>query len=172
MVFCLTLALVGARFGRETSVEIALPELAGASAAHDELTAPSISLRRDAHGETRFYWEGCGRGELWLQRCRDCQTLRHRPRALCPRCLSDATEYVRANGRGTVHTFTITHQNHAPAFRSACPYVLASVELEEGPRLLSNIVDCEPDAVHIGMPVVVDFAAAEGEIAVPRFRPA
>jgi hypothetical protein len=125
--------------------------------------------------ETRFYWEGCARGELWLQRCGDCGTLRHRPRALCPKCLSDATEYVRASGRGTVHTFTITHQNHAPAFRGACPYVLAYVELEEGPRLLTNIVDCEPDAVCIGMPVVVDFSEPSGEsgteIAVPRFKP-
>lgn len=122
--------------------------------------------------ETRFYWEGCGRGELWLQRCRGCGTLRHRPRALCPKCLSDDTEYVRASGRGTVHTFTVTHQNHAPAFRAACPYVLAYVELEEGPRLLTNVVGCEPADVRIGLPVVVDFTEPEGEIAVPRFRPA
>jgi uncharacterized OB-fold protein len=122
--------------------------------------------------ETRHWWEGCARGELWLQRCGACGTLRHRPRALCPKCLSDETEYVQASGRGTVHTFTVTHQNHAPAFRAACPYVLAYVELEEGPRVLTNIVGCEPGDVRIGLPVVVDFGEPDGEIAVPRFRPA
>jgi uncharacterized OB-fold protein len=127
-----------------------------------------------ADWETRTYWEGCGRGELLLQRCRACRTVQHRPRALCASCLSDDIEHFAASGRGTVHTFTVTHQNQLPGFREACPYVLAYVELEEGPRLLSNVVGCEPDAVTIGMPVRVEFAApaeaAEG-FAVPRFRP-
>ncbi len=128
-----------------------------------------------ASWETRGFWEGCGRGELVLQRCRACKTVQHRPRALCVSCLSDDIEHFVASGRGSVHTFTLTHQNQAPGFREACPYVLAYVELEEGPRLMSNIVDCEPDEVHIGMPVHVDFARPEGieeGLAVPRFRPA
>ena len=122
--------------------------------------------------ETRFWWEGCARGELWLQRCAACGVLRHRPRAVCPACLSGEVAYERASGRGTVHTFTVTHQNHAPPFRGCTPYVLAYVELEEGPRLLTNVVGCEPDAVRVGMPVVVDFGEVHDEIAVPRFRPA
>lgn len=122
--------------------------------------------------ETRHWWEGCGRGELVLQRCRDCGTLQHRPRALCVSCLSDSIAYERASGRGRVHTFTITHQSQVPGFREAVPYVLAYVELEEGPRVLTNIVGCDPAAVRVGMPVQVDFAPAEGDIAVPRFRPA
>ena len=122
--------------------------------------------------ETRFWWEGCARGELWLQRCGDCDTLRHRPRAICPKCLSDRVEYVRASGRGAVHTFTVTHQNQHPAFRGSTPYVMAYVELEEGPRLLTNVVDCDPNDVRVGMPVVVDFGEPDGDVAVPRFRPA
>ncbi len=121
--------------------------------------------------ETRFYWEGCARGELWLQRCRACGTVRHRPRAICPKCLSGEIEYIRASGRGTVYTFTVTHQNQHPAFRGATPYVMAYVQLEEGPRILTNIVDCEPGEVRVGLPVVVDFGEPEGEVAVPRFRP-
>ncbi len=122
--------------------------------------------------ETRPFWEGCARHELVLQRCRGCGVVQHRPRALCVSCLSDEIEYFRASGRGSVYSFTVTQQNQAPAFRSALPYVLAYVELEEGPRLLTNVSGCEPDAVRIGMPVVVEFVDTEGEGAVPRFRPA
>ena len=122
--------------------------------------------------ETRPFWEGCGRHQLVLQRCRDCGAVQHRPRAACMSCRSDAIEYVRASGRGKVHTYTITHQNQAPAFRGALPYVLAYVELDEGPRLLSNVVGCQPDTVRIGMPVQVEFVDTGEQLSVPRFRPA
>jgi hypothetical protein len=125
-----------------------------------------------ADWETRGYWEGAARGELVLQRCRACGGVQHRPRALCAACLGGALEHFVASGRGTVHTFTVTHQNQAPGFRDACPYVLAWVELEEGPRLLTNVVGCGPGALRIGLPVRVEFAASEGEYPVPVFRPA
>lgn len=122
--------------------------------------------------ETRGYWEGAGRHELVLQRCRDCGAVQHRPRAVCASCLGGSIEHFRASGKGSVYTYTVTHQNQAPGFREALPYVLAYVELEEGPRLLTNVVGCEPGDVKIGLPVVVDYAPADGGIAVPRFRPA
>ena len=125
-----------------------------------------------ADWETRAYWEGAARGELVLQRCRSCGTVQHRPRALCVSCLQGPVEHFVASGRGVVHTFTVTHQNQAPGFREACPYVLAYVELEEGPRLLTNVVGCSPDAVRIGMPVVAEFRADADGLAVPVFRPA
>jgi len=125
-----------------------------------------------ADGETRAYWEGAARGELVLQRCGACGTVQHRPRALCVSCLSDAIEHFVASGRGRLHTFTVTHQNQAPGFREACPYVLAYVDLEEGPRVLTNVVGCDPAALRIGLPVRVDFAPTEGEFPVPVFRPA
>jgi len=121
--------------------------------------------------ESKGYWEACGRGELYLQRCRDCATLRHYPRALCPSCLSEQVEWIRCSGRGEVYTFTVTHQNQAPGFRDQLPYVLAYVELEEGPRMLTNIVDCDPGSVEIGMAVQVAFEEVTEGIAVPKFRP-
>jgi uncharacterized OB-fold protein len=129
-----------------------------------------------ASWETRGYWEGAGRGELVLQRCRACGTVQHKPRAVCATCLSGDIEHFVASGRGTVYTFTVTEQNMTPPFRDAVPYVMAYVQLEEGPRLLTHIVGCDPSAVTVDMPVVVDFQAQErtdGEaFAVPRFRPA
>ncbi len=136
------------------------------------MSADVTHPRPQVDWETRAYWEGCARHELLLQRCRRCDALRHRPRALCPACLSSEVEWVRAAGRGTVHTFTVTQQNQLPGFREAVPYVLAYVELEEGVRLLTNVVGCEPHEVRIGMPVTVEFADLDDEMAIPRFRPA
>lgn len=129
-----------------------------------------------ASWETRGYWEGAGRGEIVLQRCRRCGVIQHKPRGLCVSCLDGTLEHFVASGRGTVYTYTVTNQNQARGFADACPYVMAYVELEEGPRLLTNIVGCEPAEVSVGMAVVADFARPErddGEaFAVPRFRPA
>jgi len=122
--------------------------------------------------ESRGFWEALARHELYVQECGGCGTRRYYPRALCPRCLGDRTVWVRARGRGTVYSFTVTHQNQAPGFREALPYVLAVVELEEGVRLMSNVVGCAPDAVRIGMPVEVVFEDVTPEITLPKFRPA
>lgn len=137
-----------------------------------------------ADWETRAFWEGCGRHELVLQRCRACDTVQFRPRALCAKCLSGDIEHFVASGRGSVYTFTVTHQNQHPHFREACPYVLAYVQLDEGPQLMTNVVGCDPEDVHVGMAVQVDFVdleidpvkdagrGIEGGTAIPRFRPA
>jgi len=121
--------------------------------------------------ESKGFWEACKRRELYVQRCERCDTLRYYPRAVCPRCLSSETSWVRCSGRGTIYSFTVTHQNQAPAFRERVPYVLAYVELEEGPRLLTNVVDCVVDAVHVGMPVEVVFEDVSDDVAIPLFRP-
>ena len=121
--------------------------------------------------ESRGFWEACARHEIYFQRCRDCGTTRCYPRALCPACLSSATEWVRASGKGTVYTFTVTHQNQAPGFREEVPYVLAVVELAEGVRMMTNIVGCPPEDVRIGMAVEVIFEDVTPEVALPRFRP-
>jgi len=121
--------------------------------------------------ETRAYWEGAARGELVLQRCGKCGVVQHRPRAQCAKCLSPDIEHFVAKGTGTLHTWTVTHQNLLPAFAPACPYVMAYVDLDEGPRLLTNVVGCPHEQLRIGMPLCVDFVAT-GEFAMPRFRPA
>ena len=121
--------------------------------------------------QSRAYWEGCARHELVLQRCGSCGTVQHRPRAVCASCLSGDVEHFVASGQGEVHTYTIIHQNQIPPYAGAVPYVLAYVELPEGPRLLTNVVGCEPDEVSSGMAVEVVFVDT-GEFAGPRFRPA
>ena len=96
-----------------------------------------------ASWETRGWWEGAGRGELVLQRCTSCGLVQHKPRAICVKCLTPTIEHFVASGTGTVHTFTVTHQNMAPPFNAQLPYVLAYVELDEGPRVLTNIVGAD-----------------------------
>jgi len=122
--------------------------------------------------ETRAYWEGAGRGELVLQRCRDCHVVQHRPRGLCVSCLSSEIEHFVASGRGEIYTFSIVRQNQMPGFRDHLPYVVAYVALEEGPQILTNIIGCDPESVSIGMPVRVEFVATDEDRGVPRFVPA
>jgi uncharacterized protein len=120
--------------------------------------------------ENRWFWEACGRRELYLQKCGKCSTIRFYPRALCPSCLSSEKDYLRASGHGTVYTFTVTYQNQAVGFRDELPYVMAYVELDEGPRVLTNIVNTPAHAVTIGMPVEVVFEDIDEGLAIPKFQ--
>jgi uncharacterized OB-fold protein len=121
--------------------------------------------------ESRGWWEALARHELSVQRCRDCGTVRLPPRAVCPSCLSSSVAWELASGLGTVYSFTVTRQNQAPGFREELPYVLAIVELEEGPRIMTNLMECAPDAVRIGMPVEVVFDDVAPEVTLAKFRP-
>ncbi len=121
--------------------------------------------------ESRGFWEACARHELRLQRCAACRAFRHPPRAVCPACLSSDLEWARASGQGTVYSFTVTHQNHAPGFRERLPYVLAVVELDEGVRLMTNVVGCDPETVRIGLPVEVEWDDVGPDASLPVFRP-
>jgi uncharacterized protein len=120
---------------------------------------------------TRNFWQGCSKQELLLQQCNDCGHFQFYPRIFCVKCMSQALEWVRSSGRGTVHTFTIVHQNMTPGFANEVPYVYAVVELIEGVRLTTNIVNCVPAEVYIGMPVSVVFEPISPEINLPKFRP-
>jgi hypothetical protein len=113
------------------------------------------------------------RHELTLPYCPSCRAFHYYPRAVCPQCLSGALEWRRVSGRGRLHTFTIVHRG-PKEFPLGTPYVLAIVELDEGPRLMTNLVDVAPDptAVRIGMPVEVVFMDVGPEAALPHFRPA
>ncbi len=122
--------------------------------------------------ESRPFWEACARHELYIQQCRPCGTVFYYPRAFCPEDLSQDFEWLRCSGRGTVYTFTITRQNQSSGFRNKVPYVMAYVELEEGVRVLTNIVGCDPESVTIGMPVEVTFEDVTPEVSVPLFKPA
>ena len=120
--------------------------------------------------ENRWFFEACARHELYLQKCSSCGTVRFYPRALCPSCMSSKTDYVRASGRGRVYTFTVTHQNQAPGFRDELPYVMAYVELDEGPRILTNIINTPPGEVKIDLPVEVMFEDIDENLAIPKFQ--
>lgn len=121
-------------------------------------------------GSSAKYWAAAAAGEMLLQACRSCGAYQFYPRLACREC-GGVPEWRKASGRGIVHTFTVIHQNGSRAFRERVPYVVAMVELEEGPRMMSNVVDCLPEEVHIGMPVVVCFVTVEEGVAIPQFRP-
>lgn len=128
--------------------------------------APAISP------ETQEFWAATTEGRLLLRRCDDCATVIWYPRAHCPACGSQDTSWMPASGRGTVYTFTVVHRSAVEGFRDALPYVVAYIELEEGPRVLTNIVDCDPASVVVGMPVTVVFHDTGAGSALFRFRPA
>ncbi len=123
-------------------------------------------------GETKPFWDSCRRGQLVIQRCDDCNEYQWYPRGICANCWSENIQWVQSSGRGTVWTYTVTQQNRTTGFAEMVPYVLALVELEEGVRMFTNIVDCNPRDVHIGMAVEVTFQTATPQITIPYFKPA
>lgn len=117
------------------------------------------------------YWEAAKRHELFLQKCQECGNFHYPPGEICSSCLSNKLEWVKASGRGIVYTWTVFHQVYHPAFEKDVPYAVVAVELEEGPRLLTNLVDCKVEAINIGMPVEVVFGDVTEEITLPKFCP-
>ena len=97
--------------------------------------------------------------------------MRFPPAVLCARCLSDQAEWVKLSGRGTVYSWIVVHQSQHPAFNADVPYNVAIVELEEGPRLHTNLIGCANDQIRIGMPVVVAFEKVSDDTALVKFRP-
>lgn len=121
--------------------------------------------------ETSAYWQGCREGKLLVQTCCQCGHRQFYPRTMCMRCLGMELEMVESSGRGEVHAFTIVRRAPSPAFEADLPYVVALVDLKEGVRMMSTIVECPVDAVHSGMPVDVVFDEMSPEVTLPRFRP-
>lgn len=119
---------------------------------------------------SRHYWQSAAEGRLVLQRCSGCGEYQFYPRALCASCAGE-TEWVEASGRGTLHTYTVIRQNRSRAFAGLSPYVVGIVELEEGVRMMSNIVDCDLDALEIGMPLEVVILKATDDVGLPFWRP-
>jgi uncharacterized OB-fold protein len=123
--------------------------------------------------ETREFWEGAQRGELRIQRCNACGRAYFFPRPFCPYCSSKDVEWFTASGRGKLYSYVI---NHRPAygFQDWVPYVIAVVELEEGPRMMTNIIGVEPtpENLPVDMPVEVSFETQDDRITLPLFRPA
>jgi uncharacterized protein len=121
-------------------------------------------------GVSAPYWKAAAEGRLLYQECPACGHRQLYPRPVCTNCAA-TPEWRDSSGRGTVHTFTVIRQNHGKPFRDMIPYVVAMVELDEGPRLMTNIVDCDPESVRIGMAVEVQMEEVDDEVAIPMFKP-
>ncbi|MFI5047248.1 MAG: Zn-ribbon domain-containing OB-fold protein [Acidimicrobiia bacterium] len=120
---------------------------------------------------TQPFWDAAARRELSVQRCRACATHLFYPRYLCTTCGSDDLEWVTVSGRATVFTYTIARRPTHPGFDDLVPYVIAVVELDEGPKLTTNIVDADLGQLAIGMRVVATFDDVDG-VTLVDFRPA
>ena len=117
------------------------------------------------------FYAGAKEGRLMLVRCSQCGRHRLPGRERCADCWSTDSEWAQASGRGTLYSFGIMHQQYDPAFADVIPYNYATVELEEGPRLVTNIVDCPNGELRVDMPVEAVFDAVSEETTLIRFRP-
>lgn len=138
-------------------------------------SAPAVAAaapRRPAPGisdDTRFFWDGVREGKLLIQRCKACGSLRHPPGPVCPSCHSFEWDTLQASGRGTVYSFVVMHYPEVPPFDHPNPIGL--IELEEGTRLIAQLVGVAPGAVQIGQAVHVEFNTFDGDLVLPQFRP-
>ena len=134
--------------------------------ASPSLPTPTPSVTTD----TAEFWAATLEGRLLIRRCNGCGAAIWYPRPICPFCHSSDTTWEEASGRGRIYSFTVIRRPGGN-YAKADPYVLAYVELAEGPRMMTNIVDCDPMSVAVDQEVEVVFHKTEGAMALPRFRP-
>ena len=120
--------------------------------------------------DNSWWWDAINGGELRIQRCTRCKVLRHPPRPMCGACRSLEWDSVVAAGRGTLHSHTVLHHPKFPGFDY--PVICALIDLEEGTRIVSNVVDCDPDSLQIGMALEMSIEKVDDEMMLPLFRPA
>lgn len=130
----------------------------------------SMRLAPSMTADSQFFWDGVKDGRLLIQRCAACGVLRHPPRPMCPYCHSLTWDTLESSGKGTVYSFVMPRHPQLPFFDD--DYIVALIELEEGTRLVSNVVDVAPEDTQIGMAVVVRFDEFEGGVVLPVFTPA
>lgn len=122
--------------------------------------------------ESRPYWEAAAEGRLLLRACNGCGTVHHYPRPFCPKCWGEDVRWVEASGRATLYTWSTVHVNDMYPFKERLPYVAAVVDLQEGPRMMTNVVDADPDQLRVGMSLRVLFRQVTEDITAPVFTPA
>ncbi len=118
------------------------------------------------------FWHAARAGTLAMQECGDCHHIRYPISHVCPKCLSETYGWTALSGRGTVFSSIVFHQVYHPAYKGEVPYNVSIVQLDEGPRMVSNVVGVPPSEVAVGQRVAVVFDPVNDEIAIPRFRPA
>ncbi|MEV0278444.1 OB-fold domain-containing protein [Streptomyces sp. NPDC050610] len=122
---------------------------------------------------TRPYWDAAADGCLLIRRCAACSLAHHYPREFCPRCWSEEVRWEEASGRAVLYTWSVVHLNDLPPFGDRVPYTAAVVDLAEGPRMMTEIVDCPEGELSVGMPLRAHFRTESSEppVTVPVFRP-
>ncbi len=128
---------------------------------------PASMLQQDS--ESRPYWEGLRQGELRIQRCNSCSKAVFYPRSICPHCHSDQLAWIVASGKGAIYSYTVVHQAFGP-FAADVPFVIAIVELQEGARMMSRIVDAPRERVAVGAAVRVTFENVAEDLTLAYFR--
>lgn len=141
------------------------PEAAQPAPEEKKVPRPAPGMSDD----TRFFWEGVKAGKLLVQRCKSCSTLRHPPGPTCPSCHSFEWDALEASGRGTVYSFVVMHYPEVAPFDHPNP--IALIELEEGTRLVAQLVGVQPGEIKIGQAVQVEFNTFDGDLVLPQFRP-
>ena len=121
--------------------------------------------------ETKTYWEGCRQHQLLIQQCSKCSKYQFYPRIICTACMSNNIEWVKASGCGHIVSYTIVRRAISEAYAADVPYVIALIQLDEGPTMMSNVINFEPDKIVIGMPVEVVFDDWSEELSIPMFQP-
>ena len=118
------------------------------------------------------FWDAARDRRLLIRRCSACARPHFYPRPFCPHCWSEDVVWEQASGRATLYTWSVVHVNDLPPFPERVPYVAAVVDLDEGPRMMTNIVDCDFEELEVGMALEVTFRQETDDITLPLFRPA
>jgi uncharacterized OB-fold protein len=121
--------------------------------------------------ETQPFWDAAREGKLLIKRCADCGRAHFYPRPFCPFCWSAAVSWEAASGQAALYTWSVVHHNDLPPFSERIPYVAAVVDLAEGPRMMTNVVDCDPDRLEVGMRLHVAYRELADDVTVPVFTP-
>jgi uncharacterized OB-fold protein len=135
------------------------------------MTTPARSDLPTIEDESRPFWDGATEGHFLIKRCRSCRHAHHYPRPFCPFCWSEDVVWENASGRATLYTYSTVYVNDLYPFREKVPYIAAVVDLDEGPRVMTRLVDVTDADVQVGMPLVVDFEQVTEDLTVPVFRP-
>lgn len=121
--------------------------------------------------DSRPFWDAAKEGRFLIARCRTCGQAHHYPRPFCPSCWSEDVTWEDASGRATLYTYSTVYVNDLPPFSEQLPYVAAVVDLAEGPRVMTNVVDYQPGQLRVGMPLVTSFRQISPDVTIPVFRP-
>jgi hypothetical protein len=133
-------------------------------------TEPLPAPAPPVNPETKPFWDATSQARLLVKQCQDCQSLIWYPRAICPECSSLRTSWLQVSGRGRIYSYSVNHRGEG-LYQGCGPYVLAYVELDEGPRMMTNVVETDDRELAVGMPVEVVFHGTSEGSALPRFRP-